>query len=274
MAISEERALTLGREALAYLEAERPDLLKWAQKIGPKTFRYLNMRRFLSAYCWVVYCAGFKFDIVEEKFPSLQKAFKNFDPEKLSRMRSIKPALKVIGNKNKASGFLNGAKDTIRGGIVPLKKSLRQDKSDTLKILNSLNTLNKMIGLDKLDGILTTLDDLGGIGPITKFHLAKNIGLIDVPKPDIWLCRAAVLCGGSVDYTTVSRLVGLVARRLRETKCTIDAAIWLYGVRGNLGKWKKEGMTLVKPSPILEQSLSGKWRIRRTFDAATAVLAT
>jgi hypothetical protein len=274
MQINEKRALTLGREALAYLEAERPDLLKWAQKIGPKTFRYLKLKQFLSAYCWVVYCSGFKFDIVEEKFPRLQKAFKDFDPDKLSRMRSVEPVLKVIGHKNKANNFLDGAKDIIREGIVPLKKRLNEDRIKTMKILKSLSSLKNLMDLDDLDGVLTTLDDFEGIGPITKFHLAKNIGLVDVPKPDIWLCRATVLCGGSVDYTTVSRLVGLVAGRLKKTKCTIDVAIWLYGKDGCLGKWKKEGMTLVKPSPILEKTPSGKWRIKRLFDGNSAVLVS
>ena len=35
-----------------------------------------------------------------------------------------------------------------------------EDRNETLNILKSLNTLKKVMAIDKLDGILTRLDDL------------------------------------------------------------------------------------------------------------------
>ena len=55
----------------------------------------------------------------------------------------------------------------------------------------------KKEGIDKLE-------QLAGIGPITKAHLAKNIGLEDIPKPDIWLVRAADKCSSTVDELLLS----------------------------------------------------------------------
>ena len=37
------------------------------------------------------------------------------------------------------------------------------------------------------------LPTLPGIGEITKFHLARNVGLADTGKPDLWVMRIAAL---------------------------------------------------------------------------------
>jgi hypothetical protein len=125
MPINEECAELLGQQSLCFLERERPDLVKWATKIGPSTFKYLKLRQFLYNYCWVVYCAGFKFEIIELKFTDIKACFHDFDPEKLSRMRSVSPVLKVFNNENKATSFLEGAKQIIKEGIVPLRKECK-----------------------------------------------------------------------------------------------------------------------------------------------------
>jgi hypothetical protein len=85
MAINEIRAPKLAQQAFDHLEENDPDMLAWARNVGPTTFRNLRLKTFLWDYCWVVYASGFKVAIIEEKFPSLQKAFKDFDPAALSR---------------------------------------------------------------------------------------------------------------------------------------------------------------------------------------------
>jgi hypothetical protein len=105
MAINEARALELGKQALDYLEETDPDELEWARNIKSIIFRNLRAKQFLSQYCWVVYASGFKFTIIHARFPSLQKAFKDFDPTALSRMRSIKPVLSIFNNEQKAKSF-------------------------------------------------------------------------------------------------------------------------------------------------------------------------
>lgn len=194
----------LWHRALKHIEAEEPEELDWARKVGPHTFRNLRLKAFLSHYCFVIYASGFKFATIKEKFPEIEAAFKGFDPDKLSRMRSIAPVLKVFANERKAQCFLKGAKEVIAEGFIPFKKRLRQKG-------------------------VCVLADLPGLGPVTKDHLAKNIGLIDVAKADIWLVRAAEQCGGTVD-----ELIDGLAERHGETKHVIDVAIWMLGRDGML----------------------------------------
>lgn len=64
------------------------------------------------------------------------------------------------------------------------------------------------------------LGALRHIGPITKFHLAKNFG-IDVPKPDVHLQRLADHCGETVDglCARLAQASGYKAR-------TVDVLLW------------------------------------------------
>lgn len=72
-------------------------------------------------------------------------------------------------------------------------------------------------------------ETLPWIGPITKYHLAKNLG-VDCAKPDRWLERVAAAAGETVE--------GLCRRLAAETGdrvATVDLVIW----RGcNLGLWR------------------------------------
>lgn len=197
------KAIALGKAAIGHLELTDPDSLEWARAISPATFKNLRFRKFLEQYCWVVYASGFSYEKLKPFFPRLTVAFKSFDAEALSRMRSIKPALEVFANERKAACFLKGAKAIEREGFSSFKRRLRKGGSDTLT-------------------------ELPGIANITKHHLARNIGLDDTAKPDIWLERAASQCD-----TDVASLSTFLAEHLGETRGTIDVAIW------SLGKDKK-----------------------------------
>jgi hypothetical protein len=204
MPINKSRARQLAQTAPYHLKETNPDELERARNTGPATFHTLKLKHFLAEYCWVVCASGFKFAIIEAKFPALQSAFKDFDPAALSRMRSIRPVLGVFNNGRKAKSFLTGAQTIIRDGFIPFKQRLRKEGAQAL-------------------------ETLPGIGPITKDHLAKNIGLADVPKADRWLDRAAELCEASVP-----ELTSYVANHLGESQHVIDVAIWTYGKDGLL----------------------------------------
>ena len=120
-------------------------------------------------------------------------------------MRSINTVLQAFGNKRKAECFLRGAKQIASEGFVAFKKRVEQSP-------------------------IQTLAELPGIGPITKYHLSKNIGILDVAKPDIWLVRAADLCNAS----SVEQMIDYIANELNETRHTIDIAIWEYARAGLL----------------------------------------
>jgi hypothetical protein len=67
---------------------------------------------------------------------------------------------------------------------------------------------------------LAFLQTLPWIGPVTSFHLFKNLGG-DVAKPDVHLERLAVR-----DSTTTERLCRRLARRTGYRVATVDSILW------------------------------------------------
>ncbi len=203
--MNQATAISLFEAAKVYCEEQHADEVDWAKSIGTETFINLRSKRFLSEYCWVVYASGFKVSTIESIFPNLQTAFKNFEIEKLAKMKSIQPVLTIFNNERKAKSFLKGCKVIAEEGFSNFKKRLQNS------------------GVDMLE-------ELPGIGPITKFHLAKNIGLADEAKPDIWLVRAADACS-----STVQELVEFLSKKYEMSRHVVDVILWRYGADKGLG---------------------------------------
>jgi hypothetical protein len=203
--MDEALATALAQAALDHLRQQHPALYRRTRRIGPHTFRYLKAKTFLKRYCRAVYGSGFKAAIVQAKFPTLKQAFHHFDLDALARMESVAPALAVLGNTRKARCFLQGAQAIAAEGFIAFKRRLRRDG-------------------------LAVLQELPGIGPVTQYQLAKDIGLMDIPKPDVWLRRMAALC----DANNVFELVAYMAEMTGESQRVIDAALWRYAVDGKL----------------------------------------
>ena len=189
----------LFERARAYCLEFRPNEAETAASVSPITYRNLKSKKFLSEYCWVVYASGFKADTIEKVFPSLRTAFKDFDINSLGRTRSIRPALAIFNNERKAASFLRGAHLISAEGFSKFKSRLTSEGVDLL-------------------------EELPGIGPITKYHLAKNIGLIDEAKPDIWLERAA-----EATSCTVDQLVTHLSKKYQLSRHVVDIIVWRYG---------------------------------------------
>jgi len=203
--LNKNKARKMFGAALAYCKKNHKDELEWAKGIGPDTFNRLTVKGFLGIYCWVVYASGFKVSTVEAIFPRLKKAYNGFNLESLALMKSPIKALKVFNNKRKANSFLAGCKAIASEGYTTFKQRV------------------------KVQGI-SALEELNGIGPITKFHLAKEIGLIDEAKPDVWLERAAKTCN-----TTVNELVTYLSKENKMKRNVVDVVLWRYGADKKLG---------------------------------------
>ena len=97
------------------------------------------------------------------------------------------------------------------------------------------------------------------IGPVTKFHLAKNLGL-DFAKPDVHLARLA-----AAERTTVDELCERLAAQTGYRVTTIDSVLWRACADGYLdsasyrvGGWEaateklREALLLLpKPAPAI-----------------------
>ena len=206
--------------ALRYARREYPDSLAWARRATPKSFLRMKASTFLAEYIWVVYAAGFKVAVVRKKWPSLRVAFADLDLDRLARMRSPGAALRIISNQRKARCVLRGARQITAEGFPRFKQRL-------------------------LDEGPSALVALPGIGPITKDHLARNIGLASVAKDDIWIRRVRRTFGFSDKDVFARRL----ASRFRQPEGLIDLVIWQYCADG---AWKVDGF------PSLRAACRGK----------------
>ena len=188
--------------AYVYMVKNSPKELKWAQDLSRETFRRMSSKRFMRSYAWVVYASGFKVAVLDQKFPLLKKAFHDFDIEKLCRMESIAPVLSVFNNDRKARCVLKGA-----------------------RLINeeSFHNFKKRI-LDLEEQGPDALAQLPGLGPITKNHLARDIGLADVAKGDLWLQRLVELFSADSHLQMTEYLAGT----FDEKHGVVDVILWRF----------------------------------------------
>jgi hypothetical protein len=197
--VNYDKAKRLYQHALEYASQNHPDELAWGRSVTPNTLENMTAGQFLTEYCWVVYASGFRVSVIEKKFDQLKAAFQGFDIEKLAKMESTEPVLAIFNNVRKANGFLEGAKQIHKQGFSNFKKRLQQDGMKVLR-------------------------ELPYIGEVTQKHLAKNIGLLDVPKDDIWLVRLREKCNAA----SVEELTSYLAREFDETQHTVDLVLWRF----------------------------------------------
>lgn len=85
---------------------------------------------------------------------------------------------------------------------------------------------------------LDFLDSLPHIGPVTKYHLAKNIGF-DYAKPDVHLERLTKLFG----FPDAQKLCAFLSQETGERLAVVDLILWYYceakGTRRLLGESTK-----------------------------------
>jgi len=124
---------------------------------------------FMRQYTHVVYCSGFKYQIVSDRWDEIEDVYYFFDVDSIVLFADQiqEEAMKIIGHKKKIEAILSTAK---------WLKTLSQDR-----FMRFLKDSSKNVNLFK---------QLGYIGDITKYHLALCLGF-DVSKPDVHITRIA-----------------------------------------------------------------------------------
>lgn len=145
-------------------------------RIWNTDFNEITTKEFFREYTWCVYTSGFNARVVSKMFPALREVYEPLDGVfsdlKVSGINSIdivNQALMICNNKRKVKAIL----DTAFIGGQEIKKSGWSIYKNT-----KLNSPDK-------------LKELPFIGPITCFHLARNIGLLNFVKPDLHMNRLA-----------------------------------------------------------------------------------
>ena len=157
--------------------------------------------QFLRETAWVVLCSGFREKVVRNIFDYISLCF--CDWESAEAIVRADPACRLaalssFGHRQKIDAIALAAHHLWEVGFERFKRAVLADP-------------------------LAELRRLPYVGPITVFHLAKNLGL-DVAKPDRHLARLAIELGFSDTFHLCAELAHLTGEHLK----VIDLVIWRY----------------------------------------------
>ena len=163
----------------------------------------LTEKDFLCESAWVIVNSGFRYETARKIWPDLSGAFHDFN----------------------AAWYVVYKSEPIR--IAALRAFKNKAKIDAmLKIARIVNDegWSKIHGEIKSGGI-DYLERFPFIGPITKFHLAKAIG-IDCVKPDRHLERIAKAAG----YDSPLSMCEVIKEKSGDKLAVIDIVLWRFAV--------------------------------------------
>lgn len=172
--------------------------LCWQQSLDLAAFSESDL---LREAAWVVLCSGFREVVVRRVFPYVSLCFCEWESAEL----------------------IVEYREHCRAAVLPRFSNSR--KIDA--IIQTADLLNQ-VGFDHfkrcvLASPIETLRSLPYIGPITAFHLAKNLGL-PFAKPDRHLQRLAARIG----YESVQDLCHDVADVTGDSVQVVDLVLWRY----------------------------------------------
>lgn len=170
----------------------------WQRKTDFSSFTEYEL---LREHAWVTLCSGFRESVVRRLFDKIALCFCDWESaESIVSAGDVccETAASSFGNRLKLNAIFATAKYINRIGFIEFKRAVLADP---------INELQK----------------LSFIGPITSWHLAKNLGL-DVVKPDRHLIRLAE----SLGFRSVRHLCGELAAATGEQAKVVDLIVWRY----------------------------------------------
>lgn len=197
------RALaTFERARAAVARAGRPAEVEWQRAALPERFAETDL---LREAAWVILCGGFREATVRRAFGHVSLCF--FDWESASEIAEagqtcVLAARPAFNNPRKLSAIVEVARLVQRAGFAELKRSI-------------------------LERPIAELRRLPHVGPVTAWHLAKNLGF-DVAKPDRHLVRLARDHG----YGDAHALCAALSRATGEPVRVVDLVLWRYAAEG------------------------------------------
>ena len=201
------RSATIDSESLASIYMELKEFViragydhevDWQSDLD---FERTTETDFLREAAWVVLSSGFRESVVRQYFQRISKAFLDWhSAEQINACRELcqNQAISVFGNRRKIEAITEIVKRVADDGIDHVKMRIRS------------------CGVEYLQ-------ELPHIGPVTSYHLAKNLGL-GVVKPDRHLVRVAHITGHGSPMEICSKVAGTVGDSL----AVIDLVFWRY----------------------------------------------
>lgn len=191
-------ALATLRRAEAYLANSRfSHELKCRGNVGAE----LTESEFLCECAWVVLCSGFRESTIRGLFSQISLCFCDWESASvIVKYQSVcrSTALEVFAYPAKIDAILSTASLLARRGYANYRRWFSVDP-------------------------IRRLQGLAFIGPVTAYHLAKNLGF-DVAKPDRHLQRLAISLGFSDAHALCEELSTLSGH----PKAIVDSILWRY----------------------------------------------
>jgi hypothetical protein len=164
-------------------------------------FALFSETQLLRETAWVILCSGFREAIVRRIFDHISLCFLDWESaEQILENRDIcvRAAMDSLRNEMKLNAIVACAERIANVGFETLKEAVIRDP-------------------------IPELQEFPFIGPITVWHLAKNLGL-NVAKPDRHLVRLASRCG----YPSADALCEDLANRNDEEIKVVDLILWRF----------------------------------------------
>jgi len=156
---------------------------------------------FLRESAWVILSTGMREAIVRKVFPRVSAAFSDWASAAQivsTSSEAITTALSVFNHRRKIQAIADVAAIVYRDGFTAVKARIYREG-------------------------VSFLEEFPYIGPITSFHLAKNLGM-NVVKPDRHLSRVSAASG----YASPAEMCNEIAEIVGDKVAVIDLVIWRY----------------------------------------------
>jgi hypothetical protein len=161
----------------------------------------LTEKGLIKEAAWVIVCSGFSVNSTTRIFPGLTSAFFEWEStRKISsqQKRCKQNALKVFRNERKIEAIISLANFINTNGFATIKLNLQRD-------------------------FLSYASQFPYIGPVTIYHLAKNVG-VNIAKPDRHLNKIAK----SVGYSSPDLLCQDISKVTGDKASVVDLVLWRY----------------------------------------------
>lgn len=172
--------------------------IEWQASLN---FERITETDFLREHAWVTLSAGMNEFIVRRHFGSISRCFYDWQSADIIvrlQHECRRFALRHFNNRRKIDGIIEAARIVGSYGFESYKELIRRNP-------------------------LATLQYLPFVGPVTCYHLAKNIGL-PYAKPDRHLLRLA----HSVGYSDVQEFCSDINEYVGDTIPVVDIVLWRF----------------------------------------------
>jgi len=156
---------------------------------------------FLQEAAWVILSAGMKESVVRKKFITLSHAFLHWESaDVIARCKRTcrATAMSCFAHSGKIDAILTVADHVAENGFHYVKQSIQERGAEYLQCFPF-------------------------IGPVTCWHLAKNLG-VDVVKPDRHLSRISAAAGFASPHSLCRAIADLSGERIS----VIDIVLWRF----------------------------------------------